>query len=36
MTGTAGQLEFHFGAAMNTGFAQAQMLDFIEVPRDSV
>ena len=36
MTGTAGQLKFHFGAAMNMGFTQAEMQDFIEVLRDSV
>jgi len=36
MTGTAGQLMFHFGAAMNTGFTEAQMRDFIEVLRDNV
>ena len=31
MTGTAGQLFFHLGAAMNTGFSAAQMQDFIAV-----
>jgi alkylhydroperoxidase/carboxymuconolactone decarboxylase family protein YurZ len=31
MTGTAGQLEFHFGAAMNTGWTEAQLHDFIAV-----
>ena len=31
MTGTEGQLRFHFGAAMNTGLTQAQMKDFISV-----
>lgn len=36
MTGTAGQLKFHFGAAMNTGFTAAQMQDFIEVLGGSV
>ena len=29
MTGTAGQLQFHLGAAMNTGLSEAQMQDFI-------
>ncbi len=36
MTGTAGQLRFHLGAAMNTGFTEAQMHDFIKVLGDSV
>ncbi|ABA88329.1 carboxymuconolactone decarboxylase family protein [Syntrophotalea carbinolica DSM 2380] len=31
MPGTEGQLHFHFGAAMNTGFSEAQMKDFISV-----
>ncbi|QJT07765.1 carboxymuconolactone decarboxylase [Oceanidesulfovibrio marinus] len=31
MTGTAGQLKFHFGAAMNSGLTEAQMQDFIVV-----
>lgn len=31
MTGTAGQLQFHLGAAMNTGLTEAQMMDFISV-----
>ena len=31
MTGTAGQLFFHLGAAMNTGLSEAQMHDFIAV-----
>jgi len=31
MTGTAGQLYFHLGAAMNTGLSEAQMKDFIAV-----
>jgi 4-carboxymuconolactone decarboxylase len=31
MTGTAGQLQFHLGAAMNTGLTEAQMKDFIAV-----
>jgi alkylhydroperoxidase/carboxymuconolactone decarboxylase family protein YurZ len=31
MTGTAGQLRFHLGAAMNTGLTEAQMEDFITV-----
>lgn len=29
MPGTEGQLRFHFGAAMNTGFSEAQLKDFI-------
>lgn len=31
MTGTANQLRFHLGAAMNTGLTEAQMRDFISV-----
>ncbi len=31
MTGTAGQLRFHLGAAMNTGLTETQMKDFISV-----
>jgi alkylhydroperoxidase/carboxymuconolactone decarboxylase family protein YurZ len=31
MAGTAGQLRFHLGAAMNTGLTEAQMKDFISV-----
>lgn len=31
MPGTAGQLYFHLGAAMNTGLSEAQMQDFIAV-----
>ncbi len=31
MTGTAGQLRFHLGAAMDTGLTEAQMKDFISV-----
>ena len=31
MTGTAGQLQFHLGAAMNTGLTEEQMKDFISV-----
>ena len=31
MTGTAGQLQFHLGAAMHTGLTAAQMQDFIAV-----
>lgn len=31
MTGTEGQLFFHFGAAMNTGLTTAQMHEFIRV-----
>jgi quercetin dioxygenase-like cupin family protein/alkylhydroperoxidase/carboxymuconolactone decarboxylase family protein YurZ len=36
MTGTAGQLRFHLGAAMNTGLTEAQMKDFISVLRSKV
>lgn len=31
MSGTAGQLRFHLGAAMNTGLTETQMQDFISV-----
>jgi 4-carboxymuconolactone decarboxylase len=31
MTGTGGQLGFHFGAAMNTGLTSTQLMDFITV-----
>ena len=31
MTGTAGQLRFHLGAAMNTGLTKAQLKDFVTV-----
>jgi len=31
MKGTAGQLQFHLGAAMNTGLTETQMKDFISV-----
>lgn len=31
MTGTRGQLQFHLGAAMNVGLAEAQMRGFIFV-----
>ena len=31
MTGTEGQLRFHFNAAMNTGLTEVQMRDFISV-----
>jgi alkylhydroperoxidase/carboxymuconolactone decarboxylase family protein YurZ len=31
MTGTAGQLWFHLGAAMNAGLTAAQMKDFVSV-----
>lgn len=31
MTGTASQLRFHFGAAMNTGLTEPQMKEFISV-----
>ena len=36
MSGTAGQLQFHFGAAMNTGLTAAQMQDFIAVLKTEV
>lgn len=36
MDGTAGQLMFHFGAAMNTGLTESQMQDFIKVLHDRV
>ena len=31
MTGTAGQMNFHFNAAMNTGTTPEQMHDFVKV-----
>lgn len=36
MTGTAGQLRYHLGAAMNTGLTEAQMQDFIAVMKAEV
>lgn len=36
MSGTAGQLRFHFGAAMNTGLTDAQLMDFISVLKEKV
>lgn len=36
MTGTTGQLQFHLGAAMNTGLTEAQLEDFISVLRSKV
>jgi len=36
MTGTAGQLRFHLGAAMNTGLTEAQMQAFIATLQDRV
>ena len=36
MTGTAGQLQFHLGAAMNTGLSETQMKDFISVLKSKV
>ena len=36
MTGTASQLQFHLGAAMNTGLTEAQMKDFIAVLQSKV
>jgi 4-carboxymuconolactone decarboxylase len=36
MTGTAGQLWFHLGAAMNTGLSAAQLKDFVSVLESKV
>ena len=36
MTGTAGQLQFHLGAAINTGLTEAQMKEFIAVLKSKV
>lgn len=36
MTGTAGQLRFHLGAAMNTGLSEQQLRDFIVVLQERV
>jgi alkylhydroperoxidase/carboxymuconolactone decarboxylase family protein YurZ len=36
MTGTAGQLRFHLGAALNTGLTEAQMKGFISVLQSKV
>jgi alkylhydroperoxidase/carboxymuconolactone decarboxylase family protein YurZ len=36
MPGTAGQLQFHLGAAMNTGLTAAQMQEFIAVLKSKV
>ena len=36
MTGTAGQLRFHLGAAMNTGLTAAQMKEFVSVRESKV
>ncbi len=36
MTGTAGQLRFHLGAAMNTGLTETQMKNFISVLKAKV
>lgn len=36
ITGTAGQLQFHLGAAMNVGLTEAQMKDFISVLKAKV
>ena len=36
MTGTAGQLRFHLGAAMNTGLTAAQMKEFIAILQSKV
>jgi alkylhydroperoxidase/carboxymuconolactone decarboxylase family protein YurZ len=36
MTGTAGQLQFHLGAAVNVGLTETQMKDFISVLKAKV
>jgi alkylhydroperoxidase/carboxymuconolactone decarboxylase family protein YurZ len=36
MTGTAGQLQFHIGAAMNMGLSESQMEDFISIIESEV
>lgn len=36
LSGTAGQLQFHLGASMNTGFTQAQMKHFVAMIGDKV
>jgi 4-carboxymuconolactone decarboxylase len=36
MTGTEGQLRFHFGAAINTGLTETQMKDFISILNDKI
>lgn len=36
MTGTRGQLQFHLGAAINTGLSEAQMQDFIAILKAKV
>jgi alkylhydroperoxidase/carboxymuconolactone decarboxylase family protein YurZ len=36
MTGTSGQLQFHLGAAMNTGLSEQQLQDFIAVLESKV
>jgi alkylhydroperoxidase/carboxymuconolactone decarboxylase family protein YurZ len=36
MTGTAGQLQFHLGAAMNVGLTETQMKGFISVLKAKV
>lgn len=36
LSGTAGQLQFHLGAAMNTGFTHAQMKHFVVMIGDKV
>jgi 4-carboxymuconolactone decarboxylase len=36
MTGTGGQLQFHLGAAMNTGLSEAQMHNFVAVLKAKV
>lgn len=36
MSGTAGQLQFHFGAAMNTGLTKSQLEQFVVVVNDRI
>jgi hypothetical protein len=36
MAGTAGQLYFHLGAAMNTGLSETQMYAFIAILKAKV
>ena len=36
MTGTAGQLQFHLGAAMNVGLTETQIKDFVSVLKAKV
>lgn len=36
LPGTAGQLQFHLGASMNTGLTEAQIKHFVAVVEDKV